>query len=93
MLVQRVDPRDQQWEIAKPTYRVYFWARLEPENAGSGWASDEWQLKDADISEVLRWAQADAASRRFVAYVEVTHDQPGSLGLVRLAGTDPTNTC
>jgi hypothetical protein len=92
MLAQPVDPRDQRWEVAKPVYRVYFWERQTPERTDSGWTSDEWQLEDADIGEVLEWAQAKAASRQFGVYVEVTQGQPDGLGLVRLLGTDPTDT-
>jgi hypothetical protein len=92
MLARPVDPRDQRWEVAKPVYRVYFWERQRPERTDSGWTSDEWQLEDADIGEVLEWAQAKAASRQFGVYVEVTQGQPDGLGLVRLLGTDPTDT-
>jgi hypothetical protein len=91
MLAQPVDPRDQRWEVPRPAYRVYFWERQTPERANSGWTCDEWRLEDADISEVLEWAQAKTASRRFVVYVEVTQGQPDDLGLVRLLGTDPTD--
>jgi hypothetical protein len=75
----------------RPAYRVYFWERQTPERADTGWTSDEWQLEDADIDEVLEWVQAKAASRRFVVYVEVTQGQPDDLGLVRLLGTGPTD--
>jgi hypothetical protein len=51
---------------SKPIYRVYFWDRLTPELADNAWRSDEWQLEDADINEVLKWAQATAAGRQFV---------------------------
>jgi hypothetical protein len=30
----------------------------------SGWASDEWQLDDADLLEVLAWADSDDSHRR-----------------------------
>jgi hypothetical protein len=91
MLAQPVDPRDQRWEVPKPIYRVYFWERQAPERTDSGWTSNEWRLEDTDIDEVLEWAQAKAASRRFVVYAEVTGGQPDGLGLVRLVGTDPTD--
>lgn len=92
MLAQPVDPRDQRWEVPKPIYRVYFWGCPTPEIADSMWTSDEWRLEDADIDEVLAWARAKAADRRFVVYVEVAGGQPDDLGLVRLIGTDPTET-
>ena len=90
MLAQPVDPRDQRWEVPQPSYRVYFWECPAPERADSGWTCDEWRLEDTDVDEVLEWAQARAASRRFAVYVEVTGGQPDGLGLVRLLGTDPT---
>jgi hypothetical protein len=91
MQAQPVDPRDNRWEVSRPSYRVYFWERLEPERVGSGWSSNEWRLEGADVDEVLAWAHARAAGRPFVAYVEVPLSQPDGLGLVRLLGTDPTD--
>ncbi len=52
MSVAQVDPRDQLWANDSPAYRVYFW---------SGDSScDEWQLTEADIDEVLAWADEEA---------------------------------
>jgi hypothetical protein len=92
MLAQPVDPRDQRWEVPEPIYRVCFWDCPAPERADSMWTSDEWQLEGSDIDEVLAWAQAKAEGRRFVVYAEVTGGQPSGLGLVRLLGTDPTDS-
>jgi hypothetical protein len=89
MQVRRVDPRDARWEVSRPVYRVYFWERLMPERPDSAWGSDEWQLEDADIDEVLNWARSRAAGRRFVVYAGVVGGQPEGPGLVRLLGTDP----
>src|ERR1700753_2522073 len=90
MQARSVDPRDQRWEVPQPVYRVYFWERSTPERTDGMWTSDEWRLEDTDIDEVLAWARAKAAGRRFVVYVEVTGGQPDDLGLVRLLGHDPT---
>ena len=90
MQAHPVDPRDQRWEVPKPVYRVYFWQRPAPELTGSSWNSDEWRLEDADVDEVLSWAQAKAATRQFVVYAEVNHGPPDGLGLLRLLGTDPS---
>lgn len=73
-----VDPRDQRWEIAQPTYRVYF-------HTVNG-SSDERELTGGDVDEVIAWAEANAAGRTFVLYACVPHD---GRGLVRLLGTDP----
>jgi hypothetical protein len=90
MQAQPVDPRDERWGVSKPAYRVYFWERLTPDPANNAWRSDEWRLGGADVDEVLNWAQARAAGRQFVVYVEATCAQPDGLGLVRLLGADPT---
>jgi hypothetical protein len=76
-----VDPRDQRWEIARPTYRVYF-------HTPSG-SSDEHEVAGGDVSEVMAWAEANAAGRTFVLYACVRHD---GVGLVRLLGTDPNRS-
>jgi hypothetical protein len=87
MRAHQVDPRDIQWEADTPSYRVYFWQQAGhgPE---SGWASDEWQLDDGDLLEVLAWADSDDRHRRYVLYACCAHG--GDPGLIRLTGTDPT---
>jgi len=67
---------------------VYFWTHQGPQDRRSGWASDEWEIEDADVDEVLNWALNNAAGRRFTVYALVS-GQPGGPGLVRLLGTDP----
>jgi hypothetical protein len=82
-----VDPRDIQWEIASPRYRVYFWQSL----ASGGYSSDEFELTGAvDVKHVLRWAEDRAAGRTYVVYALV--ELGSSPGLVQLAGVDPTGT-
>lgn len=85
---RRIDPRDQSWEIDRPSYRVYFWY---PQGTAddSMWTSDEWELTDADdVADVMSWAESHSGGRRFVIYVRVmTQD---GVGLVRLLGLDPS---
>lgn len=92
MQSEQVDPRDIQWEVDRPVYRVYFWERGgSPEEAGpSPSVCDERRVLGAgDVHEVLAWAAQTAGPRRtFTLYVE--HSVDGSPGLIRLAGTDPT---
>lgn len=52
------------------------------------WTSEEWEIADADVDEVLNWARDNADGRRFVVYVRVDTDRPAEPGLVRLLGTD-----
>jgi hypothetical protein len=76
--VSSVDPRDQAWEAPQPKYRVYF-------HDADGTPS-EFEVGDADVDEVVQWAEATHGDRTFVLYVCVNHD---GLGLVRLLGRDP----
>ena len=79
-----VDPRDIEWEVLSPAYRVYFWRRRP-----GGYESEEFQLDGAtDVAEVLGWAEQRAEARTFTVYAVV--DALGELGLVQLAGVDPT---
>ena len=75
-----VDRRDQSWEIDSPRYRVYFWDAAA--------TSYEYEVSQAeDVAEVMAWADAERGTRTFTLYACVQHD---GLGLVRLAGIDPT---
>lgn len=80
-----VDPRGQRWEVWHPTYRVYFWKSISP----TGWQSREFEVSDGDIVEVLDWAEgaADEGERLTVFAVVGDGDR---LGVIRLAGEDPT---
>lgn len=76
-----VDPRDQRWEVARPTYPVDF-------HTADG-SSDEREVSGGDVDEMMAWAEVNAAGRTFVLYACVPHD---GLGLVRLLGADPNDT-
>jgi hypothetical protein len=95
VIVEGVDPRDTQWKVDWPVYRVYFWHQ-PPAPAGvpqehAMWHCDEYRLSDvADIEEVLDWARTTARSNQtFVIYVEQRDAQQS--GLVRLSGVDPNS--
>jgi hypothetical protein len=83
-----IDPRDQRRESDSPAYRVYFWQSVGS-GEGSGWQSEEWELTEADVDEVLAWADAQAGGRTMSVWV-VVHRDAGGVGLIRLAGIDPT---
>ena len=85
MKVERVDPRDQQWEDDDPVFRVYFWKKLD----GTAFGSDEYELSGVDVNEVLAWADRERAGRTFTLYLR-RDDPSGSRGLVLLFGIDPT---
>ena len=75
-----VDPRDQQWALKWPDYRVYF--------IDSSGSSFEYELRETDVVEVLEWAEAQKGQRTYVVYVCIPRD---GLGLVRLAAEDPND--
>jgi hypothetical protein len=94
VFVQGIDPRDTEWEVERPVYRVYFWHQphapegVAPEHVM--FHSDEYRLSGApDVAEVLDWARTTARpDQTFTLYVEHRHgDSPG---LIHLMGVDPT---
>lgn len=95
MMVEGVDPRDTQWEVDRPVYRVYFWHQpsvpLGVAQEHVMWHCDEYRLRDAaDVEEVLDWARDRVRpDQTFVLYVEQRDAQRS--GLVRLLGTDPNS--
>ena len=94
MRIERHDPRDTEWELNRPAYRVHFWSQaavLEGVAARSvGWAAEEYEITHADVHEVLAWASEAAEGREFGVFVVADHDD--ERGLIRLAGVDPTRT-
>lgn len=87
MQVDRVDPRDIQWEVEFPAYRVYFW-RHASESDSSGWASEEWELQVDNVSDALAWAEENSKLRPFAVYARVP--PADGIGLIRLFGSDPS---
>ncbi len=78
-----VDPRDQRWQVDRPTYRVALWSV-------NGDALVVWwhELHGPDVDEVLAWTAEHAQGRTSVVYV--VHSDRDGLGLFRVAGTDPS---
>jgi hypothetical protein len=84
LTAQLVDPRDCRWEVWSPAYRVYFWLPI-----GDAFSSREFQISDADVATVLEWADLHANGDETYTVFAVV-DRGNDLGLVRLAGDDPT---
>jgi hypothetical protein len=80
-----VDPRDARWEQWNPAYRVSLWTQ-----SGDGWASREFEIGGADVSDVLDWIREQRDVETFTLYAVV--DRGEDRGLVRLAGNDPTRS-
>lgn len=93
MNIHAIDPRDIAWEESEPIFRVHFWSAFQPTDdlldRGRSWHSEEFEITSADVDDVLAWAKETSGRRRtFVLYVVAKCGR--EMGLVRLAGTDPT---
>jgi hypothetical protein len=84
MEAHQVDPRHGEWEVKAPRYRVYFWQQRD-----GAWASDEWQVDAAALTEAILWAEERADGRQYALYA-VVPDDSGRVGLITLYGSDPT---
>lgn len=82
MNVIPVDPRDQVEEVDEPRYRVYFWHRRDS-------ASYEFEISDADVPEVLDWANENAGDRTYSLWVCLPARTRDGVNLIRLAGWEP----
>ena len=80
-----VDQRDTRWEITDPAYRVTFWRPTGPSGA---WASREFEITGGDAPSVFEWVTRNAEPDEFATVYALVRS--GELGLVRLAGADPT---
>jgi hypothetical protein len=106
MEITRVDPRTGGWEEYGQRYRVYFWEQGFPPPSGArgenvGYASDEYEVSGVnDVFEVIAWANRNSGARQGVVYpgsdrtytLYAVVDRGDNLGLVHLAGVDPTST-
>jgi hypothetical protein len=93
MKIRTVDPRDTEWQVDRPRYRVVMWERAEEPSVSApdpGFRAAEFELSEVrDIEEVLSWAGERSRPGVTVA-VYALLDLDGKRGLVRLSGSDPT---
>lgn len=83
MIIDGVDPRDTEWELDRPVYRVYFWHQPEaPPGVAQQhvvWHCDEYRLRDAVyVEEVLDWARTTALLCQSRAWMLSTSQPHGS---------------
>jgi hypothetical protein len=81
-----VDPRDARWEAWNPGYRVYFWRR-----EGDSYTSREFGIATAEVDEVLAWIDDNRLDGETFTLFAVV-DRGDGVGVVRLAGVDPTRS-
>ena len=79
MTVKSVDPRDGDWEIHDPRYRVYL-------RADDG-ATSEFEFSDESLQSVLEWVAQNRQGRGYSIYAAVEVD--GRLGLICLEEVQP----
>jgi hypothetical protein len=89
MRVQPVDERDSSWENPHPRFRVYLF-QGDPGNFGSFVAPHD--ISDANVLEVVRWAQEQAGADALYAVALVgdreTEPEEHRRGLTWLVGMD-----
>ena len=84
MRVQQVDERDSSWEIDSPRFRVYFFEGRAPDY---GSRVDTYDVEDADVLQVVEWAQRRAGDAHLYA-VALVGERDGRRGLTWLLGVD-----
>ena len=90
--IRPVDPRDVRWEDMNPVFRATIWSRGS-DDPNTMWSSDEYEVRDADVAQVISWAEAKKPQGRAVVVtvdVLVRRNVPSSPGVIRLIGIDPT---
>ena len=99
MKIETVDERDSGWEDHHPRFRVYVFdengQHEEPDRTPIQlYATGTWDITDADLLDVLRWAQ-DRAGERGLYSIALVADGYGTQeerGLVWLVGEDYQDT-
>lgn len=94
MQVTRVDERDSRWENHDPRFRVYLHG--SGETTTHGW-TDAYDVTDADVLQVIDWAQRQAGTKLTYAVALVCDDdetegRSAGRGLVWLVGMDGNDT-
>lgn len=82
MKVVGVDPRDTRWEDHHPVFHVHFW------DEANAWSSDEYEVAEADVAEVLAWARLQLPTKGTEFTLYLRRWEANQPGLVLLAGRD-----
>jgi hypothetical protein len=85
VVIEEVDERTSRWERHAPTFRVFVFAGGEP---GGSWATSTYDVREADMLDVVRWAQERAGRDGLYAVALLVVDGRGDPGLVWLVGMD-----
>ncbi len=90
MDIEPVDPRDIAWEDHQPVFRVTLWKRLA-NRVDSMWSSDEYEVRNADIKQVLTWAESREAQDKSIFTIDILVRNAPTIGVTRLIGVEPIN--
>ena len=85
MRIESADERDSGWEAYRPRYRVYFFRGGD--RPGHSWSVVVKDVLDAEVLDVIAWAQAEIGNEGLFA-VALVGDHNGERGLVWLVGMD-----
>jgi hypothetical protein len=87
--IVQVDERDSHWEDSSTRYRVYFFGDSSRAFARpAGYGVDTYDVTDADVLEVIAWAQEHAGDRDLFSVALVGEDDRLGRGLTWLVGGD-----
>jgi hypothetical protein len=88
--IELVDPRDIDWEVWEPSYRINLWTpRGTPPAA---WSCSTYEVTGADVEAVLAWTKSQVQDGMTFTILVVVRNGLDTLGVVRLAGEDPTRS-
>lgn len=86
MRFEDADERDSGWEDARPRYRVYFFRGGD--RPGSSWDVLVKDVLDAEVLDVIAWAEREIGDEGLFAVALVDKSSTGERGLVWLVGMD-----
>jgi len=90
--IERSSEADSNWEDYDPIYRVYLFEGgdrfIEQSPDPTSWAVETFDVRDAEVVDVIRWAQEAAGADRLFAVALVGENQKGQRGLTWLVGVD-----
>jgi hypothetical protein len=91
MNIQPVDPRDTQWQIDDPAYRVTFWSEREDTSGTPAWSASEFEVtgNGLEAEDVMSWAREQSKGNTQVVVYVLVDRLDSRPGLIRLAGHEP----
>lgn len=91
MNIRPIDPRDIQWQIDDPAYRVTFWSERESTSGTPAWAASEFEVTGPGLEaeDVISWAREHGKDAAHTVVYALVDRRDGRPGLIRLTGREP----